>query len=37
MKDWTQAAQRYLTTQKTISETVSAVLGVIYANQAKGE
>lgn len=37
MKDWTQAAQRYLTTRKTISETVSAVLGVIYANQAKGE
>ena len=37
MKDWTQAAQRYLTTRKTISETVSSVLGVIYANQAKGE
>ena len=37
MKDWVAAAQRYLTTQKTINETLSAVLGVIYAEQAKGE
>lgn len=37
MKEWTQAAQRYVTTQKTINETVAAVLGVLYAEQAKGE
>ncbi len=37
INDWAQAAQRYLTTQKTISETVSAVLGIVYANQVKGE
>ena len=37
MKEWTLAAQRYLTTQKTISETVSSVLGVLYAHQTKGE
>ncbi len=37
MKDWMQAAQRYITTQKTINETLSAVLGIIYGEQAKGE
>ena len=37
MKDWVQAAQRYLTTQKTINEIISAVLGVVYSNQAEGE
>ncbi len=37
MKEWMQAAQRYVTTQKTINETVAAVLGVLYAEQAKGE
>ena len=37
MNEWVREAQLYLSTQKTISETVAAVLGIVYANQAEGE
>ena len=37
MQPWTQKAENYLFVKKTINETVSAVLGVVYAEQLKGE
>lgn len=37
MNEWVREAQLYLSTQKTISETVAAVLGIVYANQSEGE
>lgn len=37
MRGWEQNAERYVTVKKTINETISAVLGVVYAEQLKGE
>ena len=37
MKEWVEATERYLIVKKTINETISAVLGVLYAEQLKGE
>ncbi len=37
MREWEQNAERYITVKKTINETISAVLGVVYAEQLKGE
>lgn len=37
MNEWIRAAGRYVSTRKTISETVAAALGVVYAEHLKGE
>lgn len=37
MKEWIREAERYLIVKKKINETISAVLGVIYAEQLQGE
>lgn len=37
MNEWVRAAGRYVSTRKTISETVAAALGVVYAEHLKGE
>ncbi|MBR1778430.1 MAG: hypothetical protein IJ752_07620 [Alphaproteobacteria bacterium] len=37
MKEWIVAVERYLAVKRTVNETISAVLGVIYAEQLKGE
>ena len=37
MREWEQNAERYMTVKRTVNETISAVLGVVYAEQLKGE
>ena len=37
MQEWTREVERYLTVKKTVNEMISAVLGVVYAEQLKGE
>ena len=37
MSEWIQSTERYLAVRRTINETISAVLGVVYAEQLKGE
>ena len=37
MNEWSQEAERYLAVNRTINEAISAVLGVVYADQLKGE
>ena len=37
MREWIYETERYLTVKKTIDETISAVLGVIYSERLKGE
>lgn len=37
MKEWTQEVENYLTVKKTVNEIISAVLGVVYAEQLRGE
>lgn len=37
MNEWSLETERYLAVNKTINETISAVLGVVYAEQLKGE
>lgn len=37
MREWTVNAERYVAVKKTVNETVSAVLAMIYAEQLKGE
>ncbi|MBO4521005.1 MAG: hypothetical protein J5787_07355 [Alphaproteobacteria bacterium] len=37
MREWTQEVSRYLTVKKTVNQMISAVLGIVYAEQLKGE
>ena len=37
MQEWTRETRRYLTVKKTVDEIISATLGIIYAEQLKGE
>lgn len=37
MRAWTQKTENYLFVKKTIDETVSSVLGIVYADRLKGE
>ena len=36
VKEWVAAAERFVLTQKTVSELIASTVGVLYADQLKG-